>query len=709
MATVAPTPRTNRITLITPSVGPFLVGFRLFDSENLRVSDGDGPRTDWTLSADFSEGFDDDARITFGRPASGIITIEGDMVPDREGDYRAGDPTLTQKLNIELARHVAIMQEQRRDLKRAPLLTGPGQDPLDPIPGYYPRVTNDGLWELSPGIGAQGPRGPKGDPGNYLGLNLIGASDDIADRPATASNGQAWGLIGDSTITIFVWSSGQWSDVGPLTSPEAFPVAGAIYVQGNGNNSNSGTSLSTAVRTIERALQIAATRNGAPTLIEVYPGNYTTQGNLDVPDNVAIVCKHRTAFIRPAAGFEERNVFRLGSGCFLEGLTMDEGWRVDSLENPTVGFLASFRPGAVINRVPYIHKCAVRTTPSWGLVPPPLNPSAGNPLVGRGAGVILADGMVCSQYSRFRNIMAWGATPVSPNGIGYCAKNGGLINAVNAVSMWAHKHFLALSGGQIILSACSTQFGDWSLYADGVRNVVRAPAVAGTLSLQVAASNAIAAGEAAIINAMWSGLVSGGFTTGWTALDETYTRADAAQFIRALRWTLEAATDKPVRDFVAGLFDAIGNPVFDAPKTAAFVASFVIMRDQINGLPIADEAKTIVTNAVAMINAVLNNHTAYHIQDRSRITAIGHTWTANRSGVALPPQELPSPQTVRPIRESIRQVDGGVVIASGQDDSGNALFVGGLEIDARSGRLQGPPFEQAVRQIALQTAVLGSF
>lgn len=597
-------------------------------------------------------------------------------------------------IEAQLDRHTRRIQELTQEILD---ITGP-EGPRGPVGPKGP-----------PGpIGPRGPRGFKGDPGNYLGIDLIGASDDLADRPASAAEGAAWGLLGDDTIRIFVYTAGAWFDAGPITAPSALPLQGTLFVATeDGSNSNGGGSPANAFRSIERALEVA-TQLGEPMLIELLPGISVTQGHLDVPDNVVIRAAHRTHFVQPAAGFEERNVFRLGSGCFVEG-PMFEGFRVDSLDNPTQGFAFSFRPGAVINRAPYVHKCAVRTAPSWGLVPPPLNPAAGNPLVGRGGGVILADGLVCSQYSRFRNIMAWGATPVSHNGIGYCAKNGALINAVNAVSMWAHKHFLARSGGQIILSGCSTQFGDWSMQADGVRNVVRAPAVAGVLTVQSAASGAIAAAQTALINGMWSDLVAGGHVTGWTAQDEIYTRADAALFLRALRWTLEAATDKPVRDFVAGLFDAIGNPVFDAPKLPGFVASFESLRTRINALAIATSARTIVTNATAMIIAVLQDPEAYHIQDRSRITAVGHTWTANRSGVALPPQELPSPLTVRPIRESIRQSNGGIVIASGQDDSGNAEFVGGLRIDARSGRLEGPPFEQAVEQIALQAAVIGSF
>jgi hypothetical protein len=558
--------------------------------------------------------------------------------------------------------------------------------------------------------GQRGPRGfegEKGDPGNYIGIELIGSSTDIGDQPLTANEGDAWGLIEDTGLRIFIWTSGAWYDAGAITTASSFPVDRTLYVQGYGDDANDGSTLATAVLTIERALEIAAARN-EPTLVDVYPGEYETQGHLDVPDECAVYARHRTVFLRPVVGYEERNVFRLGSGSFVEGF-MIEGFRLDDLVDPTEGFAVSFRPGAVINRAPYAHKIAVRTSPTWGLVPPPLDPINGNPLVGRGGGVMLADGMVCSQYSRFRNIMAWGATPVSHNGIGYCAKNGGLINAVNAVSMWAHRHFYARTGGQIILSGCSTQFGDWTMHADGVRYVIRAPTVTG-LSVQTAAAVTISENETTIIDGMWAALSSGGYTTGWTADDEAFTRLDAAQFLRTLRWTLETADAKPVRAFVEGLFNAIGDPVFSSDKEAAFIFSFQQMRDTINALSISSAAQTIVTDVVDdIIVPVLDNHVPYRVSDRSRITAVGHTWTANRSGVALPPQELPSPKTVRPIRESIRQTNGGVVIASGQDDIGNAQFVGGLEIDARSGRLQGPPFEQAVRQIALQTSVLGSF
>lgn len=509
----------------------------------------------------------------------------------------------------------------------------------------------------------------------------------------------------DGTELVPVVQSGgtKRTTLSDLVKASTAAVAQTIYVQKNGSNSNNGTALSRAVLTIEQALQLA-TAAGVPTLIEVYPGVYTTEGHLDMPDDCVIKSAHRTAIIRPAVGFETRNVFRMGSGCFVEGF-MIEGFRVDSLTNPTSGFAFSFRPGAVINRVPYAHKCAVRTIRTWGPVAPPLDRANQNPAVGLGGGVVLADGLVCSPYSPFPNIMTWGATPVVHNGIGYCAKNGGLINAVNAVSMWAHKHFLALSGGQIILSACSTQFGDFSMQSSGVRSIIVPAEVAGNPSVETAAATAVAAAQTTIINNMWNALVAGGYTVGWTAADEAAIRADAAVFMQCIRWHLEYANEKPIQDFAAGLFNAVGTWISSKPA-ATYVFALQDMRDDIIALAgVGASADTMVTNATAAIVSTINSPATR--SEPSKITAIGHTWTAVMAGVAL--ARVPPAANATAIQDSILEQNEGVVVASGQDDQGNALFVGGLTINANTGELSGPPFESAVRRIANRAAILRSF
>jgi hypothetical protein len=484
------------------------------------------------------------------------------------------------------------------------------------------------------------------------------------------------------------------------------PVRNVIYVQKNGSDTNDGTSWDAAYATIDQAVDAAWDRVGEITLIEIGPGEYTTQGHIDVPDDVIIRSAHRSAIIRPVSGFEERNVFRLGSGCFVEGLVFDN-WRLDSLDNPTEGFAVCFRQDAVIRRAPYIHKVVVRTTPFWDTVAPPLDRNNQNPLIGRGAGVILADGAVCSKYSIYPNIMTWGATPVSHNGIGYVAKNGALINAVNAISIWAHKHFLALAGGQIILSSCSTQFGDYTMVASGTRDLVVPTEVTdGSLSIQTTASTAVNTVKASIVEDAWDDLVAEDYTTDWDSQDETYFRREATTLIQSIIWVLQTANEKPMLDFAKGLFNTISEKVYDPSREAALIHMFQFIRDTIIALPGVNSASdTIVTNLItALIDTIQNTVT---VKEPSTITAISHTWTAIMAGVAL--TKIPPARNFATIEESILELNNGVVIASGQDDQGSALFIGGMKIDSDTGELSGPPFEQSVNRIATRAAIARSF
>lgn len=472
-------------------------------------------------------------------------------------------------------------------------------------------------------------------------------------------------------------------------------VDNALFVKVNGSDSEDGQSWDSAVASIEKALEIAEQRQ-APTLIDIGPGTYETEGNLSVPDNCAVRAAHRSVIIRPKTGFEENNVFLVGSGCFIEG-PLFEDWRLDSLENPTVGFAIAFRPDAVILRAPYAHKIAVRTTPYWGLVAPPLDRENANPLVGRGAGVVLADGAVCSPFSVFPNIMTWGATPVSHNGIGYCAKNGALINAVNAISIWAHKHFLAIDGGQIILSSCSTQFGDFTMVSQGSREILFPEEVSIELTEQQTASEDVDTNRQTLLDGVVAEFVNP------TESEEQSIRDKTDLLIQSYIWTLLTANEKPMLDFAKSLYDTQANLLFDSNNLVTIIT---YLRDEINLLSaVNQDSQTIVTAlSQALLNTIADPPTR---TEPSTITAISHTWTAIFAGVAL--TKIPPARNQATIAESILELNQGLVIASGQDDQGSALFIGGLEINADTGELSGPPFDQAVNRIATRAAISRSF
>jgi hypothetical protein len=254
------------------------------------------------------------------------------------------------------------------------------------------------------------------------------------------------------------------------------------------------------------------------------------------------------------------------------------------------------------------------------------------------------------------------------------------------------------------------------MHAKGFREILApAPSLA-ILSAQGSAAAAIEAAQAAIIDAMWADLTASldpgtglPWAAGWTAADEAFTRADAAIFLQCLRWSLQAADATPMQNFARGLFDVMGQPVFAAGKLAAFIRSFQFMRDQVNALGgVGITASGIVTVLVGELNATLTSPPKR--REVSRVTAIGHTWTATRAGVAL--FKIPPAEPAASIADSILEEDEGIVVATGQDDYGNALLARGpngtLEVDAVFG-LKGALFEDAVRQAARKMALMGSF
>lgn len=488
------------------------------------------------------------------------------------------------------------------------------------------------------------------------------------------------------------------------------PVDNVYYVAKNGNDNNDGTSWSKSYLTIEAAVTQAGTHNGDVVVIHIGPGEYLTNGHIDMPDNLIIHSDYRAAVIKPNTGFEQKNVFRMGSGCFLQG-PLFEGWQVDDLDNPSEGFAVCFRPNALITRTPYAHKIACRSFFPF-TVAPPLDRENANPLVDRGMGVCLADASVISPYSIYPNIMTWGATPVSQNGIGYCAKNGGLINAVNAISIWAHKHFMAINGGQIILSSCSTQFGDYTLIADGTRDYIQPDDIAGNLVVKDSAGLAImdSAYLEALKDSVWDDLVTQGFYTSTDSAAEIATKRDIGTLTQSISWVLRSANPKPWEDTIRGFWfaDSTGTAinVIDPGDSAAYVRAWDFMDSALAAnADVDDSADTIIHNMFTALKDTIDTPTI--TQQPSTITAIGHTWNSIMAGVAL--TKIPPAFNNTTIEESILELNSGVVIASGQDDQGSALFIGGMKIDADTGELTGPPFEQSVNRIATRAALASNF
>lgn len=487
-----------------------------------------------------------------------------------------------------------------------------------------------------------------------------------------------------------------------------------FYVRSDGSNAYHGRNAAYAFRNVEHALD-ALWDLGSPEgwTIKILD-DFNTAGELQVPDFTTIISANmqRRTICRPTTGNQVRNVFLCGNGAHIYGIKFT-GWQVDDFDNPTKGFAMAFRPGAIIlpGGVPYGQNCVVTSAATEIPTPYPTNSLNGN-ISGypRGGGCVLADASVLSAYSVFPNIMTWGFTPAVANGLGYVAKHRGFINPVNAIGVGAHRHFMCKDGGQMLVSGSSSQFGDYSFWSEGsTKQVAPLKVSASLITSQSTATAIINAQRATLIDDMWSFLLANHAAGSWPANFQALTRKDAGLFLDALASSLTYGFERPMLNFAEGLFKFNGDCVYTYAYNTAFHASWDrIITTLLATNQLTAGAAAMAQALVARLKATLNNHwhevgqgpapgTVEPVRRvlRSLITAISHQWTSPMGGVEF--LRVPPARSARQIQRSIMRKSGGRVIFSGQDDTGNAVFVGGLTIDARSGQLGGPPFESALR------------
>jgi len=659
---------------------------------------------------------------------------------ERAGDTMTGPLTLFGNPRSNL--HAVPYQMHRRTVRinrsLAPIPSFPVQNRADTVMCFdanqNPELLAKGSFPPGPQgpqgpTGATGATGPQGAPGNYLGLDLYGADADIANRPdpATVPDNAAWGLInGDGTLTLYLEQDDAWLELGTITAPLAPPVANTIFLSEGGDDANSGRSIEYPVATMTQALtqaQAMIDAGGTPPCILVYAGTYYGQ-EYSVPDGVTIrgATDARSVVFRPTAGNEISNCFLLGSGCKLESIAAAgggaEGFQIDDLANPTKGFLATFRPDAVIFRPPYLHNCVMYHGARPSYIMPALDRANGNPEIGHGGGVILADGNIISRFSLFPNILAWGATPISFNGIGYVARGRAFVHAVNAITMWARVHYMALDGGTVLLSACASQFGDYIFWSQGSRALIVPKTVAGTQIKNTTAADAILAMDMdTFVDDIWASFTPAGGAGTYTADQEAFTKRDAKIFLKTIAYAFQSGSSDYYRRFVYGFFDN-GLLIFDPALVADFKWWFQEIHDQLPGVvTLTAGEQTNIQDGVDAVNYTLDNYDSDPTLSRlyrSQITAISHQWTYPLAGVSpegLPP-EFGGSGEERSVEQAIVLSDGGNVTYSGQGDNADVIFAGdngqiGLKYDAKTRRLVGIGLQASIRSAARQAAIVG--
>ena len=131
-------------------------------------------------------------------------------------------------------------------------------------------------------------------------------------------------------------------------------VGNMFYVSQNGNDTNVGDHVQGPFRTVRRALEAADASGEGTVTVHIFAGEYEEELPLIVPDNVTVKGEEiRNTIIKPAAGYENQDVFKLNDNSTVEDLTVKDFY---------TGAAFSFANNAIIStRSPYVRNVTVIT------------------------------------------------------------------------------------------------------------------------------------------------------------------------------------------------------------------------------------------------------------------------------------------------------------------------------------------------------------
>jgi hypothetical protein len=518
----------------------------------------------------------------------------------------------------------------------------------------------------------------------------------------------------------------------PQDNIPEFPVARTFYVTMDGDNTNSGTSISKPFRTIARALT-AMNSAGVPCVTIVHPGDYLVPRDSVIPPNCALYgydLRVTTLRLANAAGTaaatsdadREQNMFLMRNGIKVRGFTITgmqhEPYTFDPTTQagapPEKGYAFVFNPGEVLTRSPYIADSTVLHDFSQDDMSLPIDRDAGNPLIRRGCGNLYADGAILSGYSPLRSVVVDGFTAVNPNGIGYAIVRNALVQLVSVFTNWSRVGVWAHLGGQVTLANSNNTFGDYAFVASDSRTSILIPDEP-LVEVYTDAATTLTTNFEAIITALMGtapDFNDGAFAasiTGWAsfgAARKANTEADTRILLKELIGDLRSGQSRGAQRFVKGLFDWNGNYIWDISNTplARFNEGFDAIQAQIDAQSIAAAAKTRTSNLINnLIKVVLADPANYRVPFVSVVEFASQAFSYSGSGVnynALPFAQrgtaiIPEPPS------TILQWGGGRCYGTYSTERGDTYLGNDLRVDFERSTVEGQAFSRGVQNIAL--------
>lgn len=244
--------------------------------------------------------------------------------------------------------------------------------------------------------------------------------------------------LGDPIRTSFQKTNANFTELYNQAGGNASP--GVYYVSPDGNDSNSGDTLSAPFLTVKAAVTAAnlyvALNAGFKVTIFVKTGTYFENNPVVFSAGVTLVGDNlRTVSIHP--NNPTQDIFQLRNGCYITGVTFRGHLSPGAaIAYPTAG--AGF-----ISTSPYVQNCSSITT--------------------TGAAMRI-DG---SLASGLKSMVADAYTQINQGGIGTHILNQGYAQLVSIFTVCCSEGLLVESGSSCSISNSNTSFGDLGLVADG--------------------------------------------------------------------------------------------------------------------------------------------------------------------------------------------------------------------------------------------------
>ncbi len=482
-------------------------------------------------------------------------------------------------------------------------------------------------------------------------------------------------VINNSSITIGSGVSISSFASGINTAPNV------LYVAKDGNDSNNGTSIDNAFLTIKSAVGVSTTG----TTIKVLAGTYVENNPIEVPSFVSIVGDDlKTVTVVPQT--TNQDIFHVRKGCYIAEMTfINHISPAAAIAFPTNSIATNEGGGSWES--PYIQNCTSNTTTGTGLR---IDGSQAEGL----------KSMVCDSYTQYNQ-----------GGVGVAVTNEGFAQLVSVFTICCNEAITCYKGSQVDLTNSNSSFGTYGLVADGVSDVQFTGVVTSianasqdTVTVAVTTTTRPYDGQVVYFNKLYQSVATISVSAGGTGYTTTPTvTVDAPTGPNGETATAFATLDGDSVSEVTIIssgnqYETTPNIIISAPNvgvnTAIAIASMSPIYYTINSsTPISSGICTITLDE-NLINTVGLGMTAY-FQQVSRIVASSHTFEYIGSGNNI---TLATPKTggVTIQKNEVITSNGGKVVYTSTDQSGNFRIGDGLQINQNTGTISGRAFSRSL-------------